>query len=51
MEVAQHRNQAKLAHRAQITVLGEADGGDVLCGLHLKGDVIGQQAMVAAPAF
>ena len=51
MEVAQHRNQTKLAHRAQIAVFGDADRGDVFRGLHLEADVIGQQAVVAAPAL
>ena len=51
MEVAQHRDHAKLAHCAQVALLSEADGGDVSRGLHLEADVIGQQAMVAAPTL
>lgn len=50
MQIAQHRDHAKLLQPAQIALGLQTDGGQWTIHLQRQGDVFRQQPMVATPA-
>ena len=50
VQIAQRGDEAELAHAAQRAVFGEGDRGQRAAHVEREGDVVDQQAVMAAPA-